>query len=136
MSGKSGLSGDSIGAGRSEPGDTERTSAPQSREGGEEEGKGRVAARSTGGGGEGGGGGGRGGTTSEGEVAAVSMEDIGKQLPHVPPTPPLFDRMLHDEDDEEEEMVFEVWVASASSHCSVATVIEYCGQFISIEVHS
>ena len=51
-----------------------------------------------------------------------------------PPPPLLFDRSPHEEDEDDEEMVFEVWVVSAAPHCSVATVIEYCGQFISIEV--
>ena len=121
-SGKSGQSGDSLGATRSESGDPESTGAPQSSEGGvetEEEG-GEVAEMPTGG-------------VNEGETATTSVADVRKKNVQ-PATPLLVDRMLHDEEDEEEEMVFEVWVASASSHCSVATVIEYCGQFISIEV--
>ena len=65
-----------------------------------------------------------GGGTSDSAVAKPKLS---------PASPLLFDRSPHEEEDEE-EMVFEVWVVSAAAHCSVATVIEYCGQFISIEV--
>ena len=40
---------------------------------------------------------------------------------------------LEYEDDGESNM-YQIWVASCSSHCSVATVIDYCGQFVRIEV--
>ena len=64
--------------------------------------------------------------------AAERSSDTSSAM--APPPPLLFDRSPHEEEDDEEEMVFEVWVVSAAPHCSVATVIEYCGQFISIEV--
>ena len=44
--------------------------------------------------------------------------------------------LSYDEDfeDEETQKLYQIWVASCSNHNSVATVIEYCGQFVKIEV--
>lgn len=39
------------------------------------------------------------------------------------------------ESDEDHKM-YQVWVASCYTHCSIVTVTEYCGQFVKIEVSS
>ena len=35
---------------------------------------------------------------------------------------------------EEEHKMYQIWTISCHTHCSVVTVMEYCGQFIKIEV--
>lgn len=40
------------------------------------------------------------------------------------------------EGEEENHRFYQVWVVSSSNHNSVATVVDYCGQFMKIEVVS
>ena len=76
------------------------------------------------------------------------LEPIGDDLSHpgppvIPPRPVpslllMREQDIYEEeeetDDDEYHLVYQVWVASCSNHNSVATVVEYCGQFIKIEV--
>ena len=52
--------------------------------------------------------------------------------PIISPADGLF--ATEEPEEEEEVKVFEVWVGSCSSHCSAATVIEYGGSFMNVEV--
>ncbi len=43
--------------------------------------------------------------------------------------------IISEEDSQEEEhKMYQIWTISCYTHCSVVTVMEYCGQFIKIEV--
>ena len=39
-----------------------------------------------------------------------------------------------DSEQEESNKMYQIWAASCFNHCSVVTVMEYCGQFVKIEV--
>ena len=64
---------------------------------------------------------------------------VGPPLPvHPTSLPPLMikeeEEEEEEEDEEEDHKMYQVWGASCFTHCSVATVMEYCGQFVKIEV--
>lgn len=76
----------------------------------------------------------------------VSSSGPGLEEQHLPPLPPTSlpplpinreeDLESSQADSDEDHKMFQIWAASCYTHCSVVTVMEYCGQFIKIEVNN
>lgn len=68
-----------------------------------------------------------------GDTEGVSHRGGAKVLPSLQLLPDIEEGER--EGEEESHRFYQVWVVSSANHNSVATVVEYCGQFMKIEVN-